>query len=991
MGERLVHVCGLVVLVLVLGAGSLPMSSAFGAAAPIPPDAACRQSLFPGSASDAAAPQFAPDELLVRFRPGVGHGRSEEILAAEGAASLRAVPKLDVRVVRVPPGLTVERAIERLSRMPEVEYAEPNYTLHALQSSDPGLSHQWAPQKIGAPAAWGITSGSPAVIIAVVDTGIDYRHPQLAPNIWSNSGEVPGNGVDDDHNGLKDDIRGWDYANNDADPLDDHMHGTHVSGIAAAILDDDPEGMAGVCPSCTLMPVKVLAADGSGSLDKAASGIIYAADNGARVINLSLGAPSGTTTLENAINYAWDHGVLVVAAAGNDAAEKMLYPAGYPNTMAVASTGDADLHSCYSNTGYGYVAVAAPGEKIYSTTLVDAEGKPTYAAYSGTSMASPHVSGLAGLLFSRSLLENKNWTNSYVRSLIEGGAIDLGPLGVDGGYGKGRIDAWRSINEDTSPARVAPTAPGSGSQDASAFAHARKLARDRFGVLHLVWHSRSGDGYEVLYANSTDNGTTWSAAEVLFQSFAETYHPAMTVDDEKVYVAFPSRAGSNGTGTYQTFFSARPLGGGSWSTPVPLLGGAVDAVRPDIFLDPTNGRLHLVAASLDNSPDVYYTASGDRGATWTAPRSVNVTTSATASMSRYAAVHAFGNQVWIAAKTVAPTPFTTNYYLHTVRSVDGGASWFDQYHVSTWTGFVSREYGLSLAGVGDRVYMGYEVGGTIWFRRWLGAAWSDYEPVYEGTAGNTAWPTITQAPDGQAWMIWQDYDSTEKLFYLRLRHYTGSTWDPVETIHTGNLGGKQSYPNLKLGTSGDLVEWVTSNCRGAPIEVKYSSRSIDAQPPATRHSDSHARSHADAHSNPDQYAGANCDAHSDADEHPTATATATSSPVPNTSPGAVRGTVWLDGNGDGVVDSGEPRLANVTVTLSAGGVQTVTLSTFAGAYEFRDLPPGSYTVEEVQPLAMRFSSTLDRVTVSVAAGQEQIVDFGDWSGVFLWLPMLPRN
>jgi hypothetical protein len=198
------------------------------------------------------------------------------------------------------------------------------------------------------------------------------------------------------------------------------------------------------------MPVKVLGDDGNGPVDAVANGIVYAVDNGARVINLSLGGNSGSATMEQAVNYAWERGAVLVAAAGNSGTETRLYPAAYPNVIAVASTGGNDQHSTFSNYGSGYINVAAPGEWIYSTIPLRQSGSDAYDTASGTSMATPHVSGLAGLLFSQDVTRD----NSVVRALIETTAEDLGAPGMDAYFGTGRINAARALAGGTTANRA---------------------------------------------------------------------------------------------------------------------------------------------------------------------------------------------------------------------------------------------------------------------------------------------------------------------------------------------------------------------------------------------------------------------------------------------------------------------------------------------------------------------------------------------------------
>ena len=383
----------------------------------------------------------------------------------------------------MPATVPVDQAVKVFNRIPVVQYAEPNYILKIAQTPGGWQNNQWAPQKIQASEAWENIPNPAQVPIAIVDTGVDNRHSQLQPNMWKNAAEEAGQpGVDDDLNGYIDDVYGWDFYNSDSDPMGDHFHGTHVAGIAAATQGEGPASMVGICPFCRIMAIKVLGADGTGSLDVIANGITYAADNGARVVNLSLGAVVGGTTLQNAVDYAWNHGVVVVAAAGNNGSNTLFYPAAYANAMAIASTNLTDYRSCFSNYGSStvqFITVAAPGESIYSATPLDANGNDTYGTYSGTSMATPHAAGIAGLLF----VQDPGRTNTLVREIIESTTNDLGPLGSDPYYGTGRINALRgilNIREATLP----PDGLFSDSLTASGYAHARKLVREASGVLH---------------------------------------------------------------------------------------------------------------------------------------------------------------------------------------------------------------------------------------------------------------------------------------------------------------------------------------------------------------------------------------------------------------------------------------------------------------------------------------------------------------------------
>jgi len=494
---------------------------------------------------------------------------------------------------------------------------------------------------------------------------------------------------------------------------------------------------------------------------------------------------------------------------GYDGTNTRVYPAGYTNAMAIASTNEADYRSCFSNFGAGYISVAAPGELILA-----AQPNQGYGTFSGTSLSTPHVSGLGGLLFS----QDPARTNAAVRSLIETTTVDLGLVGIDAYFGHGRINAYRAVQGTTSPT-TPPTGLFSDDSTASGYAHARKLARDASGTLHLVWHGWDAGQYRVLYATSTDNGASWSAPQVVFASNAETFHPALAVDNTTAYVAFPSKVGS---ANYRVFFTRKPLSGGDWSTPVALMGGQYNAVRPDLYVDSSTGRLHLVASSFDDAPYVYYTSSGDGGATWGQVRQVNVDSTAL-QKTRYAAVHANGLNVYVVGRTVEFTFFglIPRYRVVTIRSPDGGTTWNSLTELAVYDGWFTAEYGVSLAGAADRLYLGYEHSGGVYFRRSEGGTgWSAAENLGAGK-----WPSVMQKDDGQAWLMWESGGS------LFLRHYTGSTWDAAETVLAASGLNKGYYPNLKLGASGGRVEWAATHCSGAPYRLMVDGRAAGGDPP----------------------------------------------------------------------------------------------------------------------------------------------------------------
>jgi parallel beta-helix repeat protein len=305
-------------------------------------------------------------------------------------------------------------------------YIEPNIRYQiSYVPNDPEWPKQWGPAKIEAEYAWNITIGNPSVLVAVVDTGIDRSHPDLAANY------VP---------------LGYDWINNEPNPVDDNGHGTHVAGIIAAVINNGI-GIAGLA-QVRIMAEKVMDASGSGSTSDVAHGIVHAVDQGAKIINLSLGSNVRSELLHEAVKYAHDHGALVVAAAGNDATNAKSYPAAYDEVVAVAATDQHDREASFSNWG-DWIKLSAPGVGIYSTmptyhvTLNDYGYAMNYDYLSGTSMACPCAVGVAALIWS----EFPNMTRDQVWAQLQCCADDLGAPGFDVYYGYGRINARRSVEQ----------------------------------------------------------------------------------------------------------------------------------------------------------------------------------------------------------------------------------------------------------------------------------------------------------------------------------------------------------------------------------------------------------------------------------------------------------------------------------------------------------------------------------------------------------------
>ncbi len=306
---------------------------------------------------------------------------------------------------------------------PDVQYVVENKKVHAFQMpNDPETAKQWSIAKVRAADAWNKGVGSREVVVAVTDTGVDYSHGDIKDNMWKNKKEIAGNKIDDDNNGFVDDIYGYDFNGNDADPKDETGsqnpgHGTHCAGILGAV-GDNGKGITGMSQKISIMASRFLGADGSGDLMGAVKSIDYATDNGANVISASWGAAVSATDAQpitEAISRANDKGVVFVAAASNDGKNNdgfEVYPANtpLPNVITVAASNSSDGKPSWSNYGIGKVSLSAPGDAIYSTLPGE-----KYGNLSGTSMATPLVSGLVGLMLSH----NPNLKPTEVKALLQ--------------------------------------------------------------------------------------------------------------------------------------------------------------------------------------------------------------------------------------------------------------------------------------------------------------------------------------------------------------------------------------------------------------------------------------------------------------------------------------------------------------------------------------------------------------------------------------------
>lgn len=355
----------------------------------------------------------------------------------------------DVYSIQIPIG--EERlTAQRLSINPDIVYAQPDHIVTAQTTpNDPRYNDQWNLAHVGMPAAWKLVTDTTALPIAILDSGVAVDHPDLAEQLWTNDNEIPNNQIDDDQNGFVDDVHGWHFfqtfrggqatPRNNGDISDPNGHGTHVSGIVGAIGNNNT-GIIGITWRAQLMIVRVLDEDLVGAESDIIRGLQYAIDNGAKVINLSLGMDEPSPALAEAIAEAESQGVVVVAAAGNNSGA-IAYPAAYPSVIAVGASNQQDQRADFS--AYGpTLDLLAPGVDILSTW----NGVP-YFTRSGTSMATPHVTGIAALY----LTQSPQSTPTQVRSCLTFSATDLARPGYDEKTGWGLINAARVLNRCQRP------------------------------------------------------------------------------------------------------------------------------------------------------------------------------------------------------------------------------------------------------------------------------------------------------------------------------------------------------------------------------------------------------------------------------------------------------------------------------------------------------------------------------------------------------------
>ncbi len=380
--------------------------------------------LLPLEAADRKT--YIPGRLLVGPSRSADPDLRDRVLRLHGAIVRRHLPELGVSIVDVPEEQS-QAVLSALENTGLFAYVERDGCAHtAAVPNDPAYASQWHLPKIQGPQAWSLTTGAASVVVAIIDSGVYGTHPDLAPKL----------------------VAGWNFVKGNADTSDVLGHGTAVAGTVSAASNNNI-GVAGVSWASKLMPLVVVNEEDFAAYSNIAAAIQYAVDHGVRVLNISVGGPTSSITLQNAVDYAWNKGALIFASAMNDGSSTPNYPAACSRAVAVSASDSNDHLAAFSNYG-NWISLAAPGTNILTTN-----NGGGYGYWFGTSFASPIAAGVAALC----LAVNPNLTNAALRSILEQTADDIGDPGRDLSFGWGRVNAYRAVSAVRPATLSAPSPP----------------------------------------------------------------------------------------------------------------------------------------------------------------------------------------------------------------------------------------------------------------------------------------------------------------------------------------------------------------------------------------------------------------------------------------------------------------------------------------------------------------------------------------------------
>jgi subtilisin family serine protease len=751
-----------------------------------PSDGVGLPAVLPGTAAD--GPPFAPGVVLIQLEADAATVRSAaELLASfPGARNIEALTtQAGAYRIAVDPGSEIDSAAQWMQD-PGVRVAEPDYLFYTTATPNDTLytRYQWNLRHIRADQGWDRTAGSSEITIAIVDTGVDLTHPDLVDKV----------------------VAGYDWVNDDTDPADDQGHGTHVASIAAAS-SNNGQGIAGVAWGAHIMPIKVLNANGAGYSSDVAEGITWAVDQGADIINLSLGGSNYSDVVASAIQNAHERGVLVIAAAGNQYKQgnPITYPAAYNHVLAVAATNDQDGHASYSSSG-SYIDVAAPGGDPNGSLDNDSRhwipgafwrgSGISYAWLSGTSQAAPHVAGLAALLLSI----NRELTPDQLSALITNAAVDVQAPGWDEFSGHGRIDvsaaldALQTVATNTpSPTptwTATPTATPSPTPLPPALLRPREdrrinsetvnhqadaaLVEDGQGNLTSLWRDgRNGD--DALYsAHLTATGQDWGVNLLV-------------------------------TGTEQH----RDL----------------NAIRPPFLTSGTDGVIHAIWQSGRGS--IYYSKQGQAGASWTPPLRIHDEAANAVDGERpVLAVARDGTllAVWADGRDSLPNAATTKLYWS--ERLPGSNLW------STPTlGHAAGDQSEAALAVGEEgIYIAWinrhDETATLMVAH-KGKSSSVWSPptmtVPLNPAADAYTPTIIVDPEGKVTLAWSDQRWAQDGFDIFVIQFMGEPGSGASVVRVNNDRGTsdQRRPQLAVRDQGLVLVWEDERLGDPDIFVSW--------------------------------------------------------------------------------------------------------------------------------------------------------------------------